>query len=53
MEERLQKVEAGIHGAKEWQERCQHWMNKKEEQLRQLVEDQDEGVWRVWSRSHC
>ena len=53
MEERLQKVEAEIKEAKEEQERYQRWINEEEEALRQLMEDQDKGVWRVWSVSHC
>ena len=53
MEERLQKVEAEIQGAKEEQERYQSGMNEVEEELRQLEEQRDKGVWRVWSVSHC
>ena len=53
MEERLQKVEAGIQMAKELQERCQSMINDEEEDLRQLMEERDKGVWRVWSVSHC
>ena len=53
MEERLQEVEAEIKEAKEEQEYCQSWMNEDEEELRQLLEERDKGVWRVWSVSHC
>ena len=53
MEERLQEVEAEIQKAKKEQERCQRWVNENEQDLRQLMEDRDKGVWRVWSVSHC
>ena len=53
MEERLQEVEAEIQKGKKMQENCQSWMNDEEEQLRQLMEERDKGVWRVWSLSHC
>ena len=53
MEERLQNVEAEIQRAKEEQERYQSWINDEEKRLRQLEEEQDNGVWRVWSLSHC
>ena len=53
MEERLQKVEAELQRAKERQELYQSLMNVEEEDLRQLMEERDKGVWRVWSLSHC
>ena len=53
MEEQLQKVESVIQKAKEMQKGYQSLMNANEEELRELVEERDEGVWRVWSRSHC
>ena len=53
MEERLQEVEAEIQGAKEGQERSQKEIKKEEEELLQVAGEREEGVWRVWSVSHC
>ena len=53
MEERLQKVEAGIQRAKEMQEYLQRELKKKEEELLRVAGEREEGVWRVWSVSHC
>ena len=53
MEERLQKVEAGIKEAKEMQEFCQKKIKEREEELLRVAGEREEGVWRVWSVSHC
>ena len=53
MEERLQKVEAGIQEAKGTQEFCQKRIKKREEELLRVAGEREEGVWRVWSVSHC
>ena len=53
MEERLQKVEAEIQGAKEMQEVGQKLIKEREEELLQVAGEREEGVWRVWSISHC
>ena len=53
MEERLQKVEAEIQRAKGTQKFCQTRIKEKEEELLRVAGEREEGVWRVWSVSHC
>ena len=53
MEERLQEVEAEIQKAKVEQEFWQKRIKEREEELLQVAGEREEGVWRVWSVSHC
>ena len=53
MEERLQEVEPGIQKAKVMQENYQKAIKMREEELLQVAGEREEGVWRVWSVSHC
>ena len=53
MEEQLQEVEAGIQGAKKEQEYYQKEIKMREEELLRVAGEREEGVWRVWSVSHC
>ena len=53
MQERLQEVEEEIERVKETQEEWQREIQKGEKAIEQLYQEQDKGVWRVWSASHC
>ena len=51
--EQLQEVEEEIQGLNEEQEAGQRVVKRCEETIQQLLLEQDEGVWRVWSASNC
>ena len=53
VEEQLQEVERRIQGMKEIHEMSQSGIQGHEKAIQQVLQEQDEGVWRVWSASHC
>ena len=53
MQERLQEVEEEIERVKEDQELWQRKIQEREKAIEQVYQEQDKGVWMVWSASHC
>ena len=53
MQERLQEVEEEIEIVKDAQELWQGGIREEEKAIEQSYQEEDKGVWRVWSASHC